>query len=152
MDEDYFFKKAVVGIQEERVRKTEQLLQDILDDEVGIEQPSEPLVNGMTKTEYVRTAKELHNQGVKKILEALVTPPAAAAASVTTGALAIGLNTGANPLEEWVAGTLVGSKALEANGLKNKKTTITRYSAGAKHPYNFTGDIGWADESSITKR
>lgn len=47
----------------------------------------------------------------------------------------------------------VSSNATKAAGvLKNKKTTITRYSAGAKHPYNFTGDIGWADESSITKR
>lgn len=33
--------------------------------------------------------------------------------------------------------------------VSNKKTTITRYASGAKHPYNFTGDIGWANESAI---
>ena len=29
-------------------------------------------------------------------------------------------------------------------------TKITRVAAGAKHPYNTTGDLGWMDESSIT--
>lgn len=47
----------------------------------------------------------------------------------------------------------VSSNATKASGvLRNKKTTITRYSKTGKHPYNFTGDIGWADESSLTKR
>lgn len=35
--------------------------------------------------------------------------------------------------------------------VSNKVTTITRYAAGAKHPYNTTGDLGWMDESSISK-
>ena len=34
---------------------------------------------------------------------------------------------------------------------KNKITTITRVAIGAKHPYNTTGDLGWMDESSISK-
>ena len=34
--------------------------------------------------------------------------------------------------------------------ISNKHTKITRYIEGAKHPYNFTGDLGWADEKSIT--
>lgn len=34
--------------------------------------------------------------------------------------------------------------------VKNKVTNITRYAAGAKHPYNTTGDLGWMDESSIS--
>lgn len=33
--------------------------------------------------------------------------------------------------------------------VKNKKTTITRYEEGTKHPYNTTGDLGWMDEEDI---
>ena len=35
--------------------------------------------------------------------------------------------------------------------VSNKRTQITRISKGAKHPYNTTGDLGWMDESAITK-
>lgn len=38
-----------------------------------------------------------------------------------------------------------------ANTIKNKKTKITRYAKGTKHPYNTTGDLGWCDEKSLTK-
>ena len=37
-----------------------------------------------------------------------------------------------------------------SSSVKNYRTKITRYVAGAKHPYNTTGDLGWIDESSIT--
>lgn len=44
----------------------------------------------------------------------------------------------------------VSSNAASASGnVTNKETTITRYAAGSKHPYNTTGDLGWMDESSI---
>lgn len=33
-----------------------------------------------------------------------------------------------------------------------KNTIITRYSSSSRHPYNTTGDLGWMDEESITKR
>lgn len=35
--------------------------------------------------------------------------------------------------------------------VSNVVTNITRYNAGAKHPYNTTGDLGWMDEGSISK-
>lgn len=36
--------------------------------------------------------------------------------------------------------------------LKSEKiTNITRVAVGAKHPYNTTGDLGWMNESDITK-
>lgn len=38
-----------------------------------------------------------------------------------------------------------------ANTIKNKKTKITRKNSGSAHPYNTTGDLGWCDESSLTK-
>ena len=38
----------------------------------------------------------------------------------------------------------------KGKSVKNKVTNITRYAAGAKHPYNTTGDLGWMDESSIS--
>lgn len=38
-----------------------------------------------------------------------------------------------------------------ANTIKNKKTKITRKNPGSAHPYNTTGDLGWCDESSLTK-
>ena len=38
-----------------------------------------------------------------------------------------------------------------ANTIKNKNTKITRKSQGSAHPYNTTGDLGWCDESSLTK-
>ena len=44
------------------------------------------------------------------------------------------------------------SNAITASGsVSNKTTTITRKVVGAAHPYNTTGDLGWMDESSITK-
>ena len=33
--------------------------------------------------------------------------------------------------------------------VSNRTTNITRYSAGAAHPYNTTGDLGWMNESDI---
>lgn len=42
------------------------------------------------------------------------------------------------------------SNSTTASGsVKNKTTYITRYAAGAKHPYNTTGDLGWMDEGAI---
>lgn len=37
-----------------------------------------------------------------------------------------------------------------AGTVSNKITNITRYAAGAAHPYNTTGDLGWMNESDIT--
>ena len=36
-----------------------------------------------------------------------------------------------------------------AGSVSNKITNITRYAAGAAHPYNTTGDLGWMNESDI---
>ena len=38
-----------------------------------------------------------------------------------------------------------------AGSVSNKVTNITRRVDGSAHPYNTTGDLGWMDESSITK-
>ena len=44
------------------------------------------------------------------------------------------------------------SNASSASGsVSNKITNITRKVSGAAHPYNTTGDLGWMDETSITK-
>ena len=44
------------------------------------------------------------------------------------------------------------SNASSASGsVSNKVTNITRKASGAAHPYNTTGDLGWMNESSITK-
>ncbi len=49
-------------------------------------------------------------------------------------------------------GLYVNSNAASpAGSVSNKVTTITRYAAGAKHPYNTTGDLGWMNESDIQK-
>lgn len=46
----------------------------------------------------------------------------------------------------------VNSNAASPSGhATNKVTNITRKVEGAAHPYNTTGDLGWMDESSITK-
>lgn len=46
----------------------------------------------------------------------------------------------------------VSSNASSPSGqVSNKITNITRKAAGSAHPYNTTGDLGWMDESSITK-
>lgn len=39
--------------------------------------------------------------------------------------------------------------ASPAGSVSNKVTNITRYSKGAAHPYNTTGDLGWMNESDI---
>ena len=41
--------------------------------------------------------------------------------------------------------------ASPSGSVSNKVTNITRKAVGAAHPYNTTGDLGWMDESSITK-
>ena len=41
--------------------------------------------------------------------------------------------------------------ATPANTINNKITTITRKVPGTAHPYNTTGDLGWCDQSSLTK-
>ena len=38
-----------------------------------------------------------------------------------------------------------------ANTISNKRTQVTRKNPGSAHPYNTTGDLGWCDESSLTK-
>lgn len=38
-----------------------------------------------------------------------------------------------------------------ANNISNKRTQVTRKNPGSAHPYNTTGDLGWCDESSLTK-
>ncbi len=38
-----------------------------------------------------------------------------------------------------------------ANTIHNRKTNVTRKAPGTAHPYNTTGDLGWCDESSLTK-
>ena len=38
-----------------------------------------------------------------------------------------------------------------ANVIPNKITKVTRKNPGSAHPYNTTGDLGWCDESSLTK-
>ena len=50
-----------------------------------------------------------------------------------------------------ISGSLYPSaNATKATGkVSNKATKITRYAAGAKHPYNTTGDLGWMNESDI---
>lgn len=46
----------------------------------------------------------------------------------------------------------VNSNASSPTGsVSNKVTTITRRVDGSAHPYNTEGDLGWMDESSITK-
>lgn len=46
----------------------------------------------------------------------------------------------------------VNSNAGSPSGsVSNKVTNITRRNDGSAHPYNTTGDLGWMDESSITK-
>lgn len=46
----------------------------------------------------------------------------------------------------------VNSNATSPSGsISNKITNITRRNDGSAHPYNTTGDLGWMDESSITK-
>lgn len=62
------------------------------------------------------------------------------------------------PTQKYAIGTQVvingdlykSSDASKPSGsVKNKKTKITRYAKGAKHPYNTTGDLGWMDEKDI---
>ena len=50
-----------------------------------------------------------------------------------------------------ISGSLYRSSNADApsGSIKDKKTTITRYVANAKHPYNTTGDLGWMNESDI---
>ena len=52
-----------------------------------------------------------------------------------------------------ISGNLYSSSTATAPAgtIKSKVTNITRYAAGAPHPYNTTGDLGWMDEKDIQK-
>lgn len=52
-----------------------------------------------------------------------------------------------------ISGNLYSSSTATAPAgtVKSKVTNITRYVAGASHPYNTTGDLGWMDEKDIQK-
>lgn len=54
--------------------------------------------------------------------------------------------------EVYIEGNLYRSSNADspAGSIAKRKTRITRYANGAKHPYNTTGDLGWMDASSIT--
>ena len=41
------------------------------------------------------------------------------------------------------------SAASPSGSIRNKTTYITRVAAGAKHPYNTSGDLGWMDAESV---
>lgn len=53
----------------------------------------------------------------------------------------------------YIEGALYVSSDAKApsNIIAKRKTEITRVNPGSAHPYNTTGDLGWMDESSITK-
>lgn len=45
---------------------------------------------------------------------------------------------------------LTAGSTTATGSCSKKETKITRFVAGAKHPYNTTGDLGWMDESAFT--
>lgn len=91
----------------------------------------------VTKTEG--TAGSWINESLNKKEEKPVNPP---------------VQPDSNPIGKDVVvnGRLYGDSAGNNPGktVSNLKTKVTRYKAGAKCPYNFTGDIGWTEASSVT--
>ena len=83
---------------------------------------------------------------VQKIVDGKVNPPAPTPTPGPSDKFNIGDKVTINgPL-------YVNSNASSPSGsVSNKVTTITRKAVGAAHPYNTSGDLGWMDESSITK-
>ncbi len=83
---------------------------------------------------------------VQKVVDGKVNPPAPAPTPGASDKFNIGDKVVINgPL-------YVNSNASSPSGsVSNKVTTITRKAVGAAHPYNTEGDLGWMDESSISK-
>jgi hypothetical protein len=83
---------------------------------------------------------------VQKIVDGKVNPPAPTPTPGASDKFNIGDKVVINgPL-------YVNSNASSPSGsVSNKVTTITRKAVGAAHPYNTEGDLGWMDESSISK-
>ena len=107
---DFWMDTDLVHIREEKERKLVSGLDFLLgqSDENTLDMPDEPTVNGYTKEEYIKKAKDLQKQGRQKFAEALNDVGIAALSGVTLGPMAIGLNTGENAAAEWLAGTTVG--------------------------------------------
>lgn len=83
---------------------------------------------------------------VQKIVDGTVNPPAPTPTPGPSDKFNIGDKVVINgPL--YVSSTA----AAPSGSVSNKITTITRKAVGAAHPYNTEGDLGWMDESSITK-
>ena len=83
---------------------------------------------------------------VQKVVDGKVNPPAPTPTPGPSSKFNIGDKVVINgPL-------YVNSNATSPSGsVSNKVTTITRKAVGAAHPYNTEGDLGWMDESSISK-
>ena len=124
--EDFWINSSLVDVREEKERQLIEGLDFLLgQDDENIDMPDiGPNVDGYTEKQYIDKAKDLNRKGREKILEALATAGGMGVAATTTGAMAIGLNTGANPMQEWLAGTAAGAAALNGFGFRDKQSQI----------------------------
>ena len=123
--EEFLTGQQIVAIKEEREEKYQAMADSVIASQsAAIERMDAPKVNGMTREEFVQKAISDNQQGRRKIEEAIAQVTSTAVAAATTGAMAIGLNTGQSPLMEFAAGTLAGQKLISGDLLKGIKKTI----------------------------
>lgn len=116
-----------IAIARERVNKFNTVLDEMIGNSAlqdKLERIDAPKVDGRTREETIDYARRLKKEGQRNVEKAMRDVLATGLAGATTGAMAIGLNTGLNPAQEWAAGTFAGSLGMQGFGLQNQKKTI----------------------------
>ena len=119
--EEYLRNQAVsnlTGFIEERVE--ENVAAAIRQNEAELQHLQAAKVDGLTEQQYINEAKEKARRGTQKIAGALGGVVKTGAAAVTIGPLAIGLDTGLDPISEWAGATFGASKLLNRDTGKRK--------------------------------
>lgn len=93
-------------------RLQDNVAEAIRQNDANIQHIQAPKVGGLTEDEYINEAKAKARRGANKIAGALGGVAKTGAAAVTIGPMAVGMNTGLDPLEEWSAATFGASKLL----------------------------------------
>ncbi len=110
----------------ERETHLEQVGKDVLDRmQAEIDWMNAPKVNGQTFEQFEAEGQMHRQRAGEEFARATAQIHRIGLAAITTGPMAIGLNTGQSALTEYAAGTALGAKLLDGAGVFNRNKQVT---------------------------